>query len=57
MTSGFSGSPAEITSRSTIGQRFRSSWIRMRQTVGGAQKVRTPLATSTSRIFGPLKRV
>ena len=57
MTSGFSGSPAEIASRSTTGQRLRSSWISMRQTVGGAQKVFTPRATSTSRIFGPLKRV
>ena len=31
--------------------------VRVRQTVGGAQKVFTPRATSTSRIFGPLKRV
>ncbi len=37
-TSEFSGSPAATASRSDIGNRLRSSRIRLRQTVGGAQK-------------------
>ncbi len=37
MTSGFSGSPAPITSRSVPGPPDRSEVISIRHTVGGAQ--------------------
>ena len=37
ITSGFSGSPAEFTSRRLTFHWPRSSWISMRHTVGGAQ--------------------
>ena len=50
MTSGLSGSPAPSTSRRPVFQAFRSSWISMRQTVGGAQKVVTPSRTRASRV-------
>ena len=42
MTSGLSGSPAPIASRSTLAPPERSAWMSIRQTVGGAQKVVTP---------------
>ena len=42
----FNGSPALVASRRATGQRFRSCWISMRQTVGGAQKVVTLQRTS-----------
>jgi len=57
ITSGLSGSPAEISSRSATFQAFRSSWISMRQTVGGAHSVLTPCSTSVARMAGPLKRL
>src|ERR1700733_7740516 len=41
MISGLSGSPAPTPSVSATFQDFRSSWISIRHTVGGAQKVVT----------------
>jgi hypothetical protein len=42
MISGLSGSPAPTTSLRATFHAARSSWISMRQTVGGAQNVVTP---------------
>src|SRR5271169_643680 len=42
MISGLSGSPAPTTSLRVTFHAARSSWISMRQTVGGAQNVVTP---------------
>ncbi len=56
ITSGLSGSPAASNSRSFTGQAFRSTWISMRQTVGGAHSEETPQRTSTSSSAGALKR-
>src|SRR5215510_7864732 len=47
MTSGLSGSPAPQTSRRASLQAARSSWIKSRHTVGGAQKVVTAQRSST----------
>src|SRR5919206_412157 len=55
--SGFSGSPAASASRSGGVQRLRSSWMIMRQTVGGAQNVVTWQRTSWSSSAAALKRV
>ena len=49
MTSGFNGSPADTHSRSDRGAAPRSDWIRIRQTVGGAQNVVTPHRSIASR--------
>ena len=56
MISGFSGSPAETTSRSEVCQDFRSSCTNMRQTVGGAHSVVTAFATIASSMPRALKR-
>ena len=55
MTSGLSGSPAAITSRSVPGPPERSALISIRHTVGGAQNVvtscsrRTPSSAAASK--------
>src|SRR5262249_58572933 len=49
MTSGLSGSPAPQTSRRASLQAARSSWIKSRHTVGGAQKVVTLQRSSTPK--------
>jgi hypothetical protein len=41
MISGFTGSPAALTSRRATFHCLRSCWISIRQTVGGAQNVVT----------------
>ena len=56
ITSGLSGSPAATSSRAGTLQRPRSSWIIIRQTVGGAQNVVTPQRTIWSSRSGALKR-
>ena len=42
MTSGLSGSPADMVFCGGVGSRLRSAWMSMRHTVGGAQKLVTP---------------
>ncbi len=56
ITSGLSGSPAPISSRSTGFQAAKSSWISRRQTVGGAHSVVTPARHSTSSTARASKR-
>ena len=56
MTSGLSGSPAPTSSRSGSFQAARSSWIIMRQTVGGAHSEVTPQRWITSNAAFALKR-
>src|SRR5580700_5483512 len=48
MTSGLRGSPALSTSRSGGFQALKSSWITIRQTVGGAHKLVTEQRVSVS---------
>src|SRR5579864_3062759 len=56
ITSGFKGSPALINSRKGTFQAERSSRIRRRQTVGGAQSVVTPRRVTVSSRALALKR-
>ena len=56
MISGLSGSPAPTTSFSATFQDFRSSWISIRHTVGGAQNVVTPQRAMVSSSAFALKR-
>ncbi len=56
MTSGLSGSPEDMISRMFTFQALMGSWISIRQTVGGAQKVVTPWATSASSAARGSKR-
>ena len=56
MTSGFSGSPAPITSFSFTGHLARSSRISTRHTVGGAHSEVTPQRTSVSSVNLASKR-
>src|SRR3569833_2185207 len=57
MISGLRGSPAATTVRRPSCQADRSSWISMRHTVGGAQKLVTSHRFSTSSMAGAEKRV
>src|SRR5258708_7313597 len=57
MTSGLSGSPAELASRILTGHCVRSCWIRWRQTVGGAQKVVISCATRSLSVARASKRL
>jgi hypothetical protein len=57
ITSGLSGSPAEMHSRIATLTADRSAWMSIRQTVGGAQKVVTPYVWRTCSIFSASKRV
>src|ERR1700682_5775325 len=54
--SGLRGSPAAITSFSATFQDFKSSWISIRHTVGGAQNVVTWQRAITSSKALALKR-
>ena len=58
MTSGLSGSPAPMSSLMRTRQAARSSWISIRHTVGGAQKVVTPqramVSSRRARVEAPL---
>ena len=57
ITSGLSGSPAPMSSRSLVFTDARSCWISMRHTVGGAHMVVTSYFTSTSSRALALKRL
>ena len=57
MTSGLSGSPAPTSSRIGTCHRLRSAWMSIRHTVGGAQKVVTPLSTRVCSIASASKRL
>ncbi len=48
MTSGLSGSPADMISRSLPGRSRIPAWMSMRHTVGGAQNVVTSARSSCS---------
>src|SRR5580698_5967881 len=54
--SGFNGSPAPTTSLKLTSYAERSSWISMRQTVGGAQSVVIRYVTSASSVALALNR-
>ena len=56
MTSGLSGSPAERHSRTDVRAPARSVWIIIRQTVGGAQNVVTPVRSITASSSAGSKR-
>ena len=56
ITSGLSGSPAPISSRSRTSYAARSCWIRRRHTVGGAHSEVTPFATIASSREGASNR-
>src|ERR1700691_2187082 len=56
MTSGLSGSPAASTSRRLCFIDFRSSWMNMRHTVGGAHSEVTLLAAILSSMSRALNR-
>ena len=56
ITSGLSGSPAATASRRLCFTAFMSSWITMRQTVGGAQSVVTLCAAIAASMSRALKR-
>jgi len=56
ITSGLSGSPAAMTSRSDPGPPERSAWMSIRHTVGGAQNVVIPAERIRSSSAGASKR-
>ena len=57
MTSGLSGSPAPSALAGGTASVFRSAWMSMRHTVGGAQKLVTPTRSMTPMREAASKRV